>query len=773
RGLAEGFRLLAELFFERADAALDRMEKEDLLAEALRRAEQAVKVNPQEAENWNQLSRARAGHAEESAGETDLEALEQALADARKAVELEPEESRFHETCAMRHLDLFTARYDAGQRDATLDDYHEAFEEVLRLRPDHPFAHSARAATYLMLAEELSGPATVSEEYFEKSLADLGRYAEQFPGSGTPFSYRGSVRRRRGDAQKAAGVDPVESYRKAVEDYTRAVELDRMLETAWRNRGLVRAELAKLVPDEAVDLLDDAELDFRAAFDIDPTNAESINRAGLARYDQALRLPDDAPAQAKEWMTRAADAFSKAIEVEPKWANLWRNRSVAGTWIATFMQRLGEDPAEVLEKSREDITRGILENTTSSLFWTTRAVVLTRLAAGEKKRGGDPVPLYHAAVRDYTCALRLEKEEGTGLEERAKVYMELARLGDPRRWVERAVKDYRKLALLRPYDFAPYSRQVSSWEELGKLSPEDAAYACDRSEETCSTAIGRGVGGAVAYEVRSNVLWTRAIREREQGRDPREFYRRAWLALGDLIRQVPTSEKYGDRAFLLLDRAEWETEHGLDAEETLRLALKDADAAVVADPDRAMGYFMRGRALRDLGLLPGAEKKQLFLRAAVRDLGRGLERDPGYVVGYADRALIRIHLGPQEDDPGSFYRMAVEDYTRAIGLEPENAGLHRNRSRTWLWVSNAAGDREAALAAAREAVADALRAVELEPTAESYDYLGMAYHILGDKGGTSAYRKALEAYREALRREPGNGAYEEKIRSLEGKVEGE
>jgi tetratricopeptide (TPR) repeat protein len=142
RGLAEAYRLIAEIQLDRAKATKDEAEKKSLLEAAIEPADRAVALNDQDVESWECRSKVRAGLGaaeKDDAKRKDLR--EKALADIEAAIKLDPKEPRLYEERASRHYDIFVQDFDAG---AKIDAYHEDYEQILRLQPEHPYALSSR-----------------------------------------------------------------------------------------------------------------------------------------------------------------------------------------------------------------------------------------------------------------------------------------------------------------------------------------------------------------------------------------------------------------------------------------------------------------------------------------------------------------------------------------------------------------------------------------------------------------------------------------------------
>lgn len=97
---------------------------------------------------------------------------------------------------------------------------------------------------------------------------------------------------------------------------------------------------------------------------------------------------------------------------------------------------------------------------------------------------------------------------------------------------------------------------------------------------------------------------------------------------------------------------------------------------------------------------------------------------------------------------GGMYQEAVEQYSRAINLNPNNAVYFCNRAAAYSRLENH-----------ENAIADCEEAVRLDPRyAKAYGRLGIAYSSL------NRFREAKDAYMKALSADPGNTMYEENLK---------
>lgn len=100
------------------------------------------------------------------------------------------------------------------------------------------------------------------------------------------------------------------------------------------------------------------------------------------------------------------------------------------------------------------------------------------------------------------------------------------------------------------------------------------------------------------------------------------------------------------------------------------------------------------------------------------------------------------------------YDLAIEEYSKAIQLNPKNAIYYCNRAAAYSRV-----DRHG------DCVIDCKEAIKLDPTySKAYSRLGIAYFNLNN------YELACQAHRNALKYDPGNVLYENNLKLAEDKL---
>ncbi|MEO0536487.1 MAG: tetratricopeptide repeat protein, partial [Cyanobacteria bacterium P01_A01_bin.123] len=139
-------------------------------------------------------------------------------------------------------------------------------------------------------------------------------------------------------------------------------------------------------------------------------------------------------------------------------------------------------------------------------------------------------------------------------------------------------------------------------------------------------------------------------------------------------------------------------------------------ATATSDEKTAQEYYEDGNAKRD------SENYQ----GAIDDYTKAIELNPDYADAYNNRGIAKRALGDNQD--------AIDDYTKAIELNPNYADAYTNR-----------GNAKGALEEYQGAIADHTKAIELNSDyALAYNNRGIAKRALGDNQG------AIDDYNEAI-----------------------
>jgi protein O-mannosyl-transferase len=222
----------------------------------------------------------------------------------------------------------------------------------------------------------------------------------------------------RGIAYEAAG-----RVEKAMDDYTRAIEIYPADMDAYINRGVIYGDLGQW---------EQAIADYTKAISINPGFAKSWSNRGIAN------------ANLKQWDTAIRD-YTKAIELDPGYATAWYNRGAAYGNLAQW------------DKSIADYTRAIELSPDYGYAYNNRGIAYVNLRQWDK------------AIADFTKSIGIDPKYAAVYCNRGSVYYNLGQ------W-DKAIADYSLAIEADPkYKEAWYNRGVS-YGNLGQWEKAIADY---------------------------------------------------------------------------------------------------------------------------------------------------------------------------------------------------------------------------------------------------------------------------------------------------------
>ncbi|HBB94075.1 MAG TPA: hypothetical protein DC054_01675 [Blastocatellia bacterium] len=578
------------------------------------------------------------------------------------------------------------ALYELGLAYIDLGEYGKAIEDLTRalaLKPGESTYYSKRALARFKLADNegalddyrasLRGnPIELPRDYLQRLRANprivdarYGTIEEFLPqilnsvkdknNMASVYYERAMVMRYQWGAWRSEDLEVTARY------FTQAIELRPSYVDAYYQRGLIRFEQKQDVAEVG---------DFTQAIRLDPQNGLLCYSRGLAYY----RLMN--------WGAAVRD-FTNAIRLSPEIANAVYNRGLAYSEAGNAVNAI------------EDFSRSLKDE-------PDKPETYFHLGLAYERAGLD-----RQAIKSFVQAIKLVAPTEANPNLLTKLRENLA------------VIYWRAVARLYSSDALSGRPVLSNFSDEGHEHELTTKTDLEQSEKDFTFIILGQPDFAQAYYQRGRArLVTRLTRFSPGSADYGANIPGALADFDSAIRLQP-------------DFAEVYFARGQYYARSLKpvLAINDFSRVIRIEPNNAAAYYERGEIH-----LENYENLPKNLNAALADFTRAKSIDPGYIKAYARCAYIRRE---QHNPQG-----AISSYSEIIRRDRENAAAYRGR-----------GDLRLELKDFRGAIEDYDRAIELDPSEPgSWDYVvaltyvsrGAARYQLGDgKGAEQDYRMAL------------------------------
>ncbi len=490
---------------------------------------------------------------------------------------------------------------------------------------------------------------------------------------------------------------------RAIEAYSRAIELNHDYAAAYNNRGVAHG--AKGDSDRAF-------VDFDKAIRLNPNYADVYNNRGvvheakgdsdhaIADYTKAIALKRNY-AEAynnrgniyskKGEPDRATADYAKAINLKPDYADAYHNRGNAYSngddWdraILDFTKAIALNPNDAEAYNRRGIAYGKKGDSDRAIVDFNKAIALNpNDAAAYNNRGiaygkkGDS----DRAIADYTKAIALKSDYADAYHNRGNAY------NDAHDW-DRAIADFTKTIHLNPNDAEAYHNRGAAYGNKGDVDRtiEDSNRAIELKPDFAAAYNNRGV----AYRKKGDV--DRTIQDLNKAIDLNPEYADAYnnrgiaygmkgdhaRAIADLDKAINLNpdytEAYINRGVAYNGRGNFD------------FAMKDFNKAMTLNPDCADAYHSRGVVCAVMGNYD----------LAIADLDKAIQLNPNYAEAYSNRGLAYKRMGN--------FDFAMKDFNKAMTLNPNYADAYHGRG----IVYGVKGDYD-------RAIIDFNKAIDLKP----------------------------------------------------------
>jgi len=344
--------------------------------------------------------------------------------------------------------DAYRYKYNYDNDDRDLDHAIEDYTDAINLDAKDAAAFNNRGLAYAAKGDN------------DRAIADYDQAIQLDPKSSDAYHNRGDAYSGKSDHERAiadyarAGLAHAAegaNYR-AIDDYTKVIDLDPKLAMAYRGRG--DAYRLNYEDDDDEGDLDHAISDYTEAITIDPNDAAAFNGRGLAYA-------------AKGDNYSAIDDYTKSIDLNPNSSDAYHNRGEA------YSKALNLDPAIA------DYTKAIALDPKSSGAYDDRGDAYSK--KGDLKRAfadyaeairfnpKDSIYRYRrgkaysaerdfdSAIADYTEAIKLDAKDPAYRIARGNAYVS-------KKDYDRAIADYTEAIALDPKDFSAYGGRGYAYE---------------------------------------------------------------------------------------------------------------------------------------------------------------------------------------------------------------------------------------------------------------------------------------------------------------------
>jgi tetratricopeptide (TPR) repeat protein/CHAT domain-containing protein len=661
---------------------------------------------------------------------------ENAIVNFGKACQLDDQTSLYFENRAysykqLRRWDEALADYSAaialdsspwrlssrGDCYVSKGDYESAvkdFAEAIRISPDYaPYWESRGNAL------RLAGRWDEAIKDYDQAISLDDRNAARYNVRGDAYFYHADTLRLRGDEASLAAAQA--DYEKSVDDFTRAIDLDRSVPLYWENRAVSLRKLG---------LFGDALNDFQKAIELAEADPQRLDAAAryaqrghgyyaqgdyenAARdYREALEFAPNA-AHYHQYLgdalrlagniAEAEPEYDKAVEIDPRNPERYMTRGNAYRYEGQFARAI------------EDFDKAIELNEDDANPYNYRGICHEKLGDDEK------------AIADYTLALERLPNDPDFRANRGAAYLRLKQY-------DRAIQDFDAAIAVVPHVASNYNVRGDAYWYLGQYAEAEADYssAIDADDTIALYWENRGYARKKLAEASGDpAKWEGSIADFTKSIEITPDNALRYNGRGDVYYARGTAGDYE------LAAADYGKAHELDPKVPAYVqsrgvcyrylgrwdeAYKDFADAIAIDVKNPYPYNARGHAYSAQGRY----------EEAIADYTKSLELNPNDTSIIEARANLHRTMGNWD--------LAFADYNTAIELEPTNAARY-----------NARGDAYYYKPDYKLAEADYAKAIELDPKIPLYwENRGLTRRLMDD------LERAFADFAEAIRLDPKN-----------------
>ena len=478
-----------------------------------------------------------------------------------------------------------------------------------------------------------------------------------------------------------AGGDPAEDFETAAREYTAALDV---LPTATDIR-IGRSTTFRMRGRLAQDNGDDPMDWYRKALEDATLAASQRDTFALEQRASTLRMMAIAVARRGEdprpLLKEAETDLEEVLQRSPRSMGALYER---GNLYATLgdLAREGGDPVSAYEHAAADLKQVLNLDHREADCFTDLGRIEARLALTLHQRGQDAQPHLEEAMAYLEKAMQLAPNDpGVSAAFGEAIYIQSYVLETSRKagskhaalarhWFSRA------LASRAGYVQAYAGRALSRVHLETPTHVEDRELAYEEAFADLEKALTRSPGSPAFLLTRA---WVHIIALMDQIGERQEHADKAMQDLDQVLLATPQDAyAWFTRAVLRVRVADSRIDAGKDATDELRLALTDLDEALIWNPDDPLPYLERALLRLQLAFTAWQEDRELtrsHLEAARIDCEQGLQRNPASDLLKEIRCIALVELAGLSAGTGDANKALCTDALIALkGRITDNPG---------------------------------------------------------------------------------------------------
>jgi tetratricopeptide (TPR) repeat protein len=359
----------------------------------------------------------------------------------------------------------------------------------------------------------------------------------------------GSALLEKGNSETSQGLDPRQTFRRAIAILRQAAEKNP--EAPWIHDNLAGGYIglgtyAHRRGQDTRPLYEKAVASASEALNRDPNFTLALVTRCQARagYARAHGCP---PAKALAVLEEALADIGEALRRKPDSSDAHFQRGSVHGLLVRIRSGTGADPGEVYDRGVADFTTALDHNPRNLSALMNRGMIHMNRAGHEARRGRDPRPFYRKAIADYTEALgrtpgnpALHINRGNSYASSAQYSLDHG--GDPKAELDKALADFTWVVRADPGSAIGASNCGFVLYLMGRFAGSkgrDPRLLFEKAVASYSDALRLNRDYVNAYNNRAETHRCLAIAKAAYGDDPLPAYEKALADLEEVLKRRP------------------------------------------------------------------------------------------------------------------------------------------------------------------------------------------------------------------------------------------